>query len=140
MIDIIDTAVVRDGFAMQCWKARYGQGAWAAIGASHQEIEGVRARLDGDDMEMMPASNYLHSAIWMPYIFAPTLEDAMQILNYRLESYFGKGFHFNNQWVDVVTKVSMAISTENYARIVSGSEMNPIFPVAPADWQDLVGI
>jgi hypothetical protein len=114
--DRIDRLVTEERFCFQAWDDRYGKGVWAALGSSEGQIDIVRNLSSAGDLDMDPATNYVLSSNWLPYVTGRTLGEAMKTLEERLSSLPQDQLIRESQWTHLVYEAIDALSDATHNR------------------------
>jgi hypothetical protein len=97
-IPLIDKLVKEKNFILLTWDDRYSSGVWACCLPYLSQCEVVfEASTDGD-LEMIPATEYLLNAKWLPVLIGSSAMDALQKLEARLAA-LPTGFLADDDWV-----------------------------------------
>lgn len=86
MFPLIDKLVTKESFALQAWDDRYSKGVWIGIVPSENGLDIVRDLSSAGDLDMIPATDFILDAEWLPILTGRTLIEAMTELEARLSA------------------------------------------------------
>lgn len=99
-IPLIEKLVKEKNFVLLTWNDRYssGSGAWACCLPYLSQCQVVHDASDDGDLEMIPKTEYLLNAKWLPVLTGSNAMDALQKLEARLAT-LPTDFLADNNWV-----------------------------------------
>lgn len=133
--DRINRLVTEEGFCFQAWDDRYGKGVWAALGLWPSQVDTVRDLSGSGDLDMIPATEYVFSADWLPYETGETLAEAMQRLEDRLALLPQDQLNRKSQWADLVRKAMEALFEATCGRSRYGDKQPEPLDDLPATFE-----
>ncbi len=84
MFQLIDRLVTNESFALQAWDDRYSKGVWVGLSPNEYDLDVIRGLSSAGDLDMIPATDFVLSADWLPIVTGRTLVEAMSTLETRL--------------------------------------------------------
>lgn len=130
--------ITKADFSFQAWPDRYGKGVWAALGFWESEIDTVRDLSSSGSLDMRPATHYILGTDWLPYIVAPTLEEAMDELETRLASLPPDQLTRDSQWSRLVNRAVEALAEATRGRSWYGDTPPETLADLPATFADAI--
>lgn len=103
MFERIDQLVSKHGFYFQAWDDCYSKGVWAALGTWESQVDTVRDLSSAGDLDMIPATEYVFSTDWLPYVTGRTLLEAMTTLETLLASLPSDQLARESDWTSMVS-------------------------------------
>lgn len=103
MFPLIDKLVTKEGFALQAWDDRYSKGVWVALAPSEYALDIVRDLSSAGDLDMIPATEFILDAEWLPIVTGRTLIDGMTELEARLASLQPEQIARSTNWSGAVS-------------------------------------
>jgi hypothetical protein len=96
---------VMAGWTVQCWKAAYGTGVWAAVlvAGSHPPDAVAEATVEHDDLRREIAEEFLHATPLLPIVCADTTSAALYALENRLRLLPSGSLQSGSSWADEVS-------------------------------------
>ena len=105
----IDYLIEEHWWTLLACSERYGKGTWVAIGLNDALLTKLLGIKQGCDIESLELGNYLNDdGYWLPVAFAENLEEALNLLNKKIEKVFK-----NSEWQNAVSEAYEAIVTYN---------------------------
>ena len=81
---LINKLLSSEGFYLLSWDDRYSKGIWVCLALTPYDLEEVESATDAGDLDMIPATDYLTSVDWLPFVTASSFTDALDNLEDRL--------------------------------------------------------
>lgn len=133
-IPLIDKLVKEKNFVLLTWNARYTSGAWACCLPYLFQCEAVLEASEDGDVEMIPKTEYLLNASWLPVLIGSNAMDALQKLEARLAT-LPTDFLADGDWVYAAGEaIDYLIRTEKkYSDDFIDGHLKPL----PVDYREI---
>lgn len=113
MFNKIDLLITKHGFSFQAWDDNYGKGVWAALGTCENQVDTVRDLSSAGDLDMIPATEFVFSTDWLPYVTGRTLHDAMIELEALLATLPSDQLARGSDWTSMVSSAISHLRDKN---------------------------
>ncbi|WP_434949617.1 hypothetical protein ACRWQL_00495 (plasmid) [Shewanella sp. HL-SH4] len=110
------------GFSMRIRDDRYSKGLWVCIAQHGRDLEDVEDASDAGDLDMMPATDYLFSAEWLPIVLGNNLLDGLSKLEQRLATLPSEEMTLGSTWSNAVCE-----ALEHLRQISNASKVNYLY-------------
>lgn len=137
MFDRVNKLVTKDGFSLLIWDDRYSKGIWAGLGISQSDVETVSSLSEAGDLDMIPATEYVFSADWLPYVTGDSVADALSQLEARLATLPEDQLRRDSLWSSLTSRAIDALRTA-YREAPDYGMLDGRLTKLPSSWLDAV--
>ncbi len=132
----IDKLISNEGFGLRSWDDRYSKGVWVCLSPNSYDLEEVESATDAGDLDMIPATEYLQSVDWLPFVTGNSFMDALTKLEERLSKLSEEELKRASQWGWAVNNAIVHLrEVSNSSNDYGGMEGK--FKTLPEDFSEL---
>lgn len=108
-MNCLNNLVINDGWNLQTWDVRYGDGLYLVIGPAATHVDWIRDITWGADIEAVELDFYFFGqGTWLPVAKAPTLSEGLSLLEEKVQRLIGF-----DDWKTAVFNAFEAIVVKN---------------------------
>lgn len=105
MSELINKLITKEGYGLRSWDDKYSKGVWVCLAPDSYSLEEVESASDAGDLDMIPATEFILSTEWLPFVVGSDFIEALNQLEARLKSLPEEQIARKSQWSYAISQV-----------------------------------